>query len=130
MSRMNPIADALSAIKNASDRGRSEVTVEPASKLIGALLRIMQEHGYIGGFEVVEDGRGGQFLVQLKGTINRCGAITPRYSTGLSEMEFWEGQYLPAKNFGILLISTSQGVMSHDEARRRGIGGQLLGYVY
>lgn len=130
MSSMNPIADALSTLKNASDRGKSECTIEPASKLMGAILRIMQEHGYISGFEVGEDGRGGEFLVHLSGTINKCGAITPRYATTLGEMEFWEGQYLPAKNFGILLLSTSRGVMSHDEARKMGIGGQLLGYVY
>ncbi len=45
-------------------------------------------------------------------------------------MEQWETRFLPAKNFGILLLSTSRGVMSHDSARKAGIGGELLGYVY
>lgn len=130
MARLNSIADAMSAIKNASDGGKPSVIVEPASKLLGAMLGIMQESGYIGEFEYVEDGRGGQFKIGLVGRINRCGAITPRFSTTLEEMESWESQYLPAKGFGILIMSTSRGVMSHEQARRAGIGGELLGFVY
>ncbi len=117
MARLNPIADAMCAIKNASDAGKSEVIVEPASKLLGAMLRVMQENG-------------GQFRVQISGTINKCGAITPRFPVAMAEMEYWESQYLPAKNFGILIISTSKGVISHTQARNEGIGGELLGYVY
>jgi small subunit ribosomal protein S8 len=120
----------MSAIKNAGDAGRSEVIVEPASKVLGSMLRVMQENGFIGGFEFIDDGRGGQFRVQLTGMINRCGAITPRYAVGMADMEYWESQYLPAKNFGILIVSTSRGVLSHEQARGEGIGGQLLGYVY
>jgi len=130
MARLNPISDAMTTIKNAGDSGRREVLIEPASKLLGAMLRIMQENNYITGFEFIDDGRGGQFRVQLKGTINKCGAISPRFSAQVSDMESWESRYLPAKNFGILIISTSRGVMSHNQARREGIGGQLLGYVY
>lgn len=120
----------MSTIKNAGDAGKSEVIVEPASKLLGAMLRVMQENGFIGGFEFIDDGRGGQFRVQLTGTINKCGAITPRFPVTMADMEFWESQYLPAKNFGILILSTSKGVVSHEQARGEGIGGQLLGYVY
>ncbi len=130
MARLNPIADAMSTIKNAGDAGKNEVIVEPASKLLGAMLRVMQENGYIGGFEFIDDGRGGQFRVQLSGTINKCGAITPRFPVAMADMESWESQYLPAKNFGILIISTSKGVISHAQARSEGVGGQLLGYVY
>ncbi|MFA7198056.1 MAG: 30S ribosomal protein S8 [Methanoculleus sp.] len=130
MARLNPIADAMSTIKNAGDAGKNEVTIEPASKLLGAMLRVMQENGFIGSFEFIDDGRGGQFRVQLSGTINKCGAITPRFPVAMADMEYWESQYLPAKNFGILIVSTSKGVISHAEARGEGIGGQLLGYVY
>jgi small subunit ribosomal protein S8 len=120
----------MSALKNAGDTGKTEVTIEPASKLLGAMLRIMQDAGYIGGFEFIDDGRGGQLKVHLTGKINKCGAITPRFSVQLAEMEYWEKQYLPGKNFGILMISTSRGVLSHEQARKEGIGGELLGYVY
>jgi len=90
----------------------------------------MQEAGYIGGFEFIDDNRGGQFRVQLNGRINRCGAINPRFNVQAGEMERWESQFLPGKNFGMLILSTSKGVMAHDSARRLGIGGELLGYVY
>ena len=130
MTRLNTIADGMSALKNAGDTGKSEVIIEPASKLLGAMLRIMQDAGYIAGFEFIEDGRGGQLKVHLTGKINNCGAISPRFSVQLDEMEYWEKQYLPGKNFGLMILSTSRGVMSHTQARREGIGGELLGYVY
>jgi small subunit ribosomal protein S8 len=130
MTRLNPTADGMCTLKNASDTGKSECTIEPASKLLGAMLRIMQEAGYLKSFEFVDDGRGGQLVVHLIGKINNCGAITPRFSVQLEEMEYWEKQYLPGKNFGVLMISTSRGVMSHEQAREKGIGGELLGYVY
>jgi len=130
MTRLNTIADGMSALKNAGDTGKSEVIIEPASKLLGAMLGIMQDAGYIAGFEFIEDGRGGQLKVHLTGRINKCGAISPRFSVQLDEMEYWEKQYLPGKNFGLMILSTSHGVMSHVQARKEGIGGELLGYVY
>jgi small subunit ribosomal protein S8 len=130
MGRQNTIADAMSTLKNASDGGKSTCTVEPASKLIGAMLRIMQDAGYIGSFDYVDDRRGGQFQVHLSGGINKCGVITPRYPVGLEELEYWETRYLPAKNFGLLILTTSQGVLTHEQARQAGIGGELLGFVY
>jgi small subunit ribosomal protein S8 len=120
----------MSSIKNASDTGKEECFVEPAGKLLGAMLGVMKEEGYIADFEFVEDNRGGQFHIRLNGEINRCGVITPRFSVKLAEMEYWETQYLPAKNFGILLLSTSKGVISHETARKDGVGGELLGFVY
>ncbi len=130
MSRLNPIADGMSTLKNAADKGRPECVIEPASKLLGSMFRIMQDSGYLTGFDYIDDGRGGQFVVHLNGRINKCGAICPRYSVQLDELEYFEEQFLPAKNFGMLIISTSHGVMSHEQARKQGIGGELLGYVY
>jgi small subunit ribosomal protein S8 len=130
MTRLNTIADGMCTLKNAGNTGKAQCIIEPASKLLGAMLRIMQEAGYIGGFEFIDDGRGGQLVVHLTGKINNCGAITPRFSVKLDEMEYWEKQYLPSKNFGILLLSTSKGVISHEQARTLGVGGELLGYVY
>ncbi|KAF5052199.1 30S ribosomal protein S8 [anaerobic digester metagenome] len=130
MARQNTIADAMSTLKNASDGGKSTCTLEPASKLLGAMLRIMQDAGYIGSFEYIDDRRGGQFQVHLSGGINKCGVITPRYTVALAELEYWETRYLPAKNFGLLILSTSKGVLTQEQAREHGIGGELLGFVY
>jgi small subunit ribosomal protein S8 len=130
MTRSNPIADGMCSLKNAGDTGKSVCIIEPASKLLGAILGIMQEAGYISSFEFIDDGRGGQLKVHLTGKINRCGAISPRFSVTLNEMEYWEKQYLPGKNFGMLILSSSRGVISHEQARKDGIGGELLGFVY
>ncbi len=130
MARQNTIADAMSTLKNASDGGKPSCILEPASKLLGAMLRIMQDAGYIGSFEYIDDRRGGQFQVHLSGGINKCGVITPRYTVELAELEYWETRYLPAKNFGLLILTTSKGVLTQEQAREHGIGGELLGFVY
>lgn len=127
---LDPLADALSTIKNAEAVGKQSCTIKPASKLIGNVLKVMKERGYIGEFEFVEDGKAGLYTVKLIGRINKCGAIKPRYSVSAVDFERWEKQFLPAKNFGALIVTTSKGVISQYEAREDNVGGQLLAYVY
>lgn len=126
----DPLANALAAIKNAERVGKRECIIKPASKLIGRVLKLMQDYGYIEVFEWVDDGKAGVFKVILKGNINDCNVIKPRYSIKKNEFEKWESRYLPAENFGILIISTNKGIISQYEAKKEGIGGRLLGYVY
>jgi small subunit ribosomal protein S8 len=127
---LDPLADALSIIKNAEAVGKDSCTIRPASKLIGNVLKVMNDRGYIGDFEFVEDGKAGIYTVELIGRINKCGAIKPRYSVGVTEFERWEKQFLPAKNFGVLILTTPKGVISQYEARENNVGGQLLSFVY
>ena len=82
MGRLNTIADGMSALKNAADGGKPGVLIEPAGKLLGAMFRIMQESGYISGFEYLDDGRGGQFLVQPEWQDQQVRSnITPLFGT-------------------------------------------------
>ncbi len=127
---LDPLADALSVIKNAEDVGKSECTICPASKLIGSVLKVMKDKGYIGEFELIDDGKSGLFKVQLKGRINKCGVIRPRHAVKKVEFEKWEKRFLPARGFGSIILTTPEGVMTHYEARENGIGGELLAYVY
>jgi small subunit ribosomal protein S8 len=113
-----------------SEMVRNRECIYYASKLIGEMLKTLQRHGYIGAIEYIEDGRGGKFRIQLLGRINRAAPIRPRFSVKKDEYEKWEQQYLPSKDIGILMVTTSQGVMSHKEAKTKGLGGKLLGYVY
>ena len=85
---------------------------------------------YIGNFEYIDDNRAGQFKVELEGNINKCGVIKPRHAVKKDEFEKFEKRYLPAKNFGILIVTTPEGIMTHYEAKERGIGGRLLAYMY
>lgn len=127
---MDPLADALSNLKNNESTGNLRVVIKPASKLIGKVLKVMQDHGYIGEFKFIEDGRGGKFDVRLVGRINNCGVIRPRFPVGKKNFEAYEKRFLPASGFGILVVTTPEGVMSHREARELGIGGRLLAFVY
>ncbi|MDG6220524.1 MAG: 30S ribosomal protein S8 [Candidatus Thermoplasmatota archaeon] len=126
----DPLNNALVCIKNAEMAGKKECVIKPSSKLIGRVLKVMEEKDFITQFEYVEDGRGGMFKVILNGHINDCGVIKPRYSVARRDMERFEKRFLPAQDFGVIIISTTKGVMSHDQARDSGLGGKLLGFVY
>jgi len=130
LTMMDTLANGLTTIMNNEMRHKRECVINPASKLLGRVLRVMQLNGYIGEFEFVDDGRSGKFKIQLLGRINKCGAIKPRIPTSLDEIETWEKSFLPSKDVGVLVISTSQGVLSHKEANERKIGGRLLAFVY
>jgi small subunit ribosomal protein S8 len=127
---MDPLADALSIIKNAESVGKPECIIHPASKIIGSTLKVMADSGYIGEFEFVDDGKSGMFKIKLLGRINRCGVIKPRFAAKVDELEKWEKRYLPARDLGLLILSTNKGVIAHNQARNIGVGGQLLAYVY
>ena len=127
---MDPLADALTNMRNNEMQGNKRCTLSPASKMIGHVLRTMQKEEYIGEFEFVDDGKAGQFIIELEGNINKCGVIKPRHSVKNDEFERFEKRYLPSKNFGIMIITTPEGIMTHKEAKEKGIGGRLLAYIY
>jgi small subunit ribosomal protein S8 len=126
----DPIASALTTIMNNEERGKKECIVTPAPKLLANVLRVLQKHGYIGEFEYIDDGRFGKFRIQLLGKINKCGVVKPRFSVSYKEIEEWVKKYLPSKDVGILIITTSKGLLTHKEAIENRIGGQLLAYIY
>jgi small subunit ribosomal protein S8 len=130
MTRRDVINDTLVAIKNAEAVGKAEVVVEPTSKLLKSILKLMQTTGYIGDFEYIDDHRGGKFRISLQHKINKCGAIKPRFAVKKEDYEKWEQRYLPARDFGVLIVTTSQGIMTHHDSKEKGLGGRLIAYVY
>jgi len=124
------IANGMTTLMNNEMRLKRECVISPASKLLGRVLRVMQLNGYIGEFEFIDDGRTGKFKVQLLGRINKCGAIRPRFPVGVDEFERWERNFLPSRDIGILVISTSRGVTSQKIAKEEKIGGRLLAFAY
>jgi small subunit ribosomal protein S8 len=127
---MDTLANGLTTIINNEMRNKRECIISPASKLLGRVLRIMQLNGYIGEFEFIGDGRSGKFKVQLLGRINKCGAIRPRFSIKVDKFEEWERKFLPSREVGVLVVSTSKGAMSHKEAEEKRVGGKLLAFIY
>ena len=128
--QFDPLNDALTKIFNAEQAGKYNVDLAPASKLLGSVLEIMQTSGYVGEIEKNDDGRGGKYIVQLRGAINHCGVVKPRHSVRRQEFDKWEGRYLPAQDFGLLILTTNSGIMHHKDAKENRIGGKLLAYVY
>ena len=123
------LSDALVLIKNADHVGK-ESAIVPASRLIGEVLKLLTEKGYLKNYEFREDGKSGEFDISLNGRINGCGAIKPRFSIKLKDMDRHEARYLPAKDFGLLILTTPYGVMNNDQAKEALTGGKLLAYVY
>uniref|UniRef100_A0A7S2V5W5 40S ribosomal protein S15a n=1 Tax=Fibrocapsa japonica TaxID=94617 RepID=A0A7S2V5W5_9STRA len=130
MVRMSVLADCLKNISNAEKRGKRQVMIRPCSKVIVKFLQVMQKHGYIGEFEIIDDHRAGKIVVQLTGRINKCAVISPRFDVPVSGMEQWIVNVLPSRQFGHLVLSTTYGIMDHEEARRKKTGGKILGFFY
>ena len=130
MTTNDPFANALSGLNNAERVGHLTHKIRPTSNEIGNVLELLYDRGYIAGFAFLEDGKAGEFEVELQGAINECGAIKPRYAISAGDFERWEKRYLPARDFGALILTTNQGIMSHYDARDAGIGGQVIAYVY
>ena len=130
MPALNVLSNVFATIYNNESRRKRECIVVPASKFASEVLRVMQKHRYIGEFEQIDDGRAGKFRIQLLAKINKCGIVTPRFSVKKNAYFGWERQFLPAYTMGILLVSTSKGIMSHHEAQTQNLGGVLVGYVY
>ena len=128
--QFDPLNDALAKLYNAEQAGMYNVDLSPASNLLGSVLDIMQSSGDVGEIEKNDDGRGGSFIVQLRGAINQCGVVKPRHSVRRQEFDKWEGRYLPAQDFGLLILTTNSGVMHHKDAKENRIGGKLLAYVF
>lgn len=123
------LSNVLSAIKNGDRYGKRE-TVTSYSMLVKNVLLILQKNNYIGDFECVDDKRGGKIKIQLLGKINNCNAIRPRFYIRKNDYEKYEKRFLPAVGMGFIIISTSKGLLTHTEAKEKGLGGTLLCYVY
>ncbi len=126
----DPLANMMSLVLNNEIIGRSECIIKPVSKVIRESLKIMKQNDYIGGFKEVEDNRGNYIHLTLIGNINKCGVIKPRYSIKSNKFEKFERRYLPAKDLGILFVSTPKGIMTHYDAKAKKLGGKLLAYCY
>jgi len=118
----------MSKILNSEIVGKRECSLTPFSKEGERVLEILKDKGYLADFKVIKNE--GKFVVQLNGKINKCGVISPNFNVKKAGYEAYEKRFLPAKDFGLLLVTTTQGIMTHTEAQDKGLGGRLIGYCY
>ena len=126
----DPIADMLTRIRNAVLAGRRSVEI-PASKLKKALAEILQKEGYVEQIELT-DAKPAMLMLTLT-----YRGKQPAIHHIARESKPGHRQYRPAdeltsvlNGYGISIISTSQGLMTNKEARKRGIGGEVICSVY
>ncbi len=124
------MADALSNINNAENIGKRNCFVRPTSKFVRRIIKLLKKEGYVGEYEYIDNKRGGILKIRLLGKINKTGSVKPRFNAKKDEIEKFEKRYLPAKDFGFLIISTPKGLMTHFEAKQKGLGGKIIAYVY
>jgi ribosomal protein S8 len=118
------IADVMNQIMNAKRAKKSYIEVSRSSKLLLNILEMMKKYGLV-EYEILD----GRIKVVIK-EINECSVIKPRYSVNKKNMEKYIRRFLPARNFGYVVISTSKGLLTHNEAQENNIGGSLIAYFY
>ena len=132
MTMTDPIADMLTRIRNANTVGHETVEI-PASKIKISIAEILLEEGYINGFEVIDDNKQGIIKIEMK-----YAAGKERVITGIKKISkpglkvYAKANEVPRVlgGLGIAIISTSKGVISDKEARKLGVGGEVICYVW
>ena len=125
------IADMLTRIRNAGDAGHATVSV-PASNLKKAIAQILLDEGYITSFDCEDDNKQGTINITLKyaGKKHVISGIKRISKPGLRTYADKENLPYVLGGLGIAIISTSKGVMTDKDARKNGVGGEVLAYVW
>lgn len=122
--------DALRKIVNAERRGKASVELKPISTVMSSFLKIMKEKGYIKNVQVYDPHRVGRITVELQGRVNDCKALTYRQDVKARDIEKYTERTLPTRQWGYVVITTPDGILDHEEAAKRNVGGQVLGFFY
>ncbi|MCK8602669.1 30S ribosomal protein S8 [Desulfoferrobacter suflitae] len=128
----DPIADFLTRIRNAQ-KARFDKLDIPASKMKAGLARILKEEGYIKNFKLIRDNRQGIIRIHLKYGENRENTISGMKRVSRPGCRVYVGhEEIPRvlNGLGINILSTSKGIMTDRQARRDGVGGELLCSVW
>ena len=130
MALNDTLANILSHILNCEKKGKEDCIVSNISKISLKVLEILKDKKYIGDIEINERSNGNLAKINLLGEINKCGVIKPRFSVKFKDYEMFEKRFLPAKDFGVIIVSTNKGIMTHNDAKDKKLGGKLIAYCY
>lgn len=121
------VADALNKIKNAKNSRKEKVKIMIVSKLLLEVLKIMKEKNAIKNYKVDSKEKSVEITI---GELNECKAIKPRYMVKVDEIEKYIRRYLPARDYGTIIVSTNKGLLTHEDAIEENNGGSLIAYFY
>ena len=128
----DPISDMLTRIRNAGMARKSEV-IMPSTKVLVAIAKILQEEGYIGDYVVTEQRPQNVLKISLRYSADKTPSIRELKRVSKPGLRVYAGKdAIPRvkSGLGIAIVSTPQGVLTGYEARRRGIGGEVLCTVF
>jgi len=128
----DPIADMLTRVRNASQAKHTTVEM-PFSKIKLALAKILEQEGYIAGFEIREDGKRKILQLQLKYDAQRRPVVSGLRRVSRPGLRVYAGMHdIPRilGGVGTVVVSTNRGVMTGREARRRHLGGELIAEIW
>ncbi len=133
MSMSDPIADMLTRIRNANTAKRNTVDV-PSSKMKTAIADILTNEGYIEGYEIIEDGIKKTMKITLKYGVDKnekvISGIKRISKPGLRVYAPAEKMPKVLNGLGVAIVSTNKGVITDKEARKLGVGGEVIAYVW
>lgn len=128
----DPIADMLTRIRNGNHAKHESVDI-PASNIKKELANILLSEGYIKGFDVIEDGKQGLIRVELKYTDDKGRVITGIKRISKPGLRVYVKQDEIPKvlgGLGIAVLSTSKGIQTGKNAKKQGVGGEVICYVW
>jgi len=121
------VADTLNQMMNIRRAGKEEIVVKRYSRLLLSVLAIAKLKGYVEDYKADPETK----TLKIKlGKLNGCNAIKPRLVVKVEEIDKYVRRYLPSKNLGVIIVSTSQGLMTHQTAQDKNIGGSLIAYLF
>ncbi len=121
------VADALNMIKNSKKARKTEVKIKRISNLLIEILKIMKQEGAVKKYKISSKDKTIDVTI---GDLTECKAIKPRFTVDKTQIEKYRRRYLPARNLGVVIVSTNKGLMTHEEAQKEQIGGCLIAYFY
>ncbi|MEK6925679.1 MAG: 30S ribosomal protein S8 [Nanoarchaeota archaeon] len=121
------VADAINMMRNAKKARKDSLKIDKISSLLLEVLKIMKQKGAIKKYKI--DSKDKSIDVSL-GDMHECKAIKPRFTVKKGQIDKYKRRYLPARGIGTIILSTSKGLLTHDEAQEEGIGGCLIAYFY
>jgi len=121
------VADALNMMKNAKKARKNVVVVKRMSNLLIEILKIMKQKKAIKKYKINSAEKTIEITLE---NLSECQAVKPRFTVNKDQIEKYRRRFLPARDMGTLIVSTNQGLMTHEEAVKENTGGCLIAYFY